>query len=348
MAKDAGVTKKMSLKNASRHYKTTVKKHAFAMPIRISTYVHVEDGETASVSVSWLRPSDVLRHLLTKYPALVLGGCATDDAAEAMLETFWAQYERNHPTHHVFMDRNALRRTIPMCLHGDGARSQKKLPLEVISIESALGLNSGDCIDCHCDICNCPTRKRDRAGEFCNPMIQKLNSKHNSYLSKYLLVAFPSKEYKPGLLKALLGAISIDIAQIGRYGVSTPGGIWRIAILGYKGDMEYHSKLDLARCYANVGHVNPKPCCHECMAGAAAYPFEDSNTDAAWKATRSTSMPWRLPPPFTPIAFEDWFSNTEGRASMFFPTRPFPHIQAGGLQELYWIMYPNAGIPRFL
>ena len=151
-AKDAGVTKKMTIKNASRHYKATAKRHGFAMPIRVSTYVHVEDGETASVS--WLRPSDVLRHLLTKYPALVLGGCAANDAAEAMLETLWAHYERNHPTHHVFMDRNVLRRTIPMCLHGDGARSQKKQPLEVVSIESVLGFNSGDCKDCHFDVCN--------------------------------------------------------------------------------------------------------------------------------------------------------------------------------------------------
>lgn len=187
-AKDVGVTKKMTIKNASRHYKATAKRHGFAMPIRVSTYVHVEDSETASVS--WLRPSDVFRHLLTKYPALVLGGCAANDAAEAMLETLWAHYERNHPTHHVFMDRNVLRRTIPMCLHGDGARSQKKQPLEVVSIESVLGFNSGDCKDCHFDVCNCPTRKRGPSGEFRNPMIQKLNSKHRSYLSKYFASCF--------------------------------------------------------------------------------------------------------------------------------------------------------------
>ena len=45
-------------------------------------------------------------------------------------------------------------------------------------------------------------------------------------------------------------------------------------------------------------------------------------------------MPWRLPPPFTPIAFEDCFSNTGGRASMFFRRGPF-HIFRLGVSRNY-------------
>ena len=300
------------------------------MAIPISHYAHEENGDTQVIA--WLRPSAVLKHLLHRYPSLLLGGCDLDESAEAMLNTFWQHYERCHPTHEVFRgDRSLLQRTIPMCLHGDGARTQKKQPLEVLSMEPMLGMNSSSCVDCACDLCNCPPRKK-QAGEdtFGNPMTQRMNHKGHSYLSRFLLFAFPSKEYNmPGLLRALLKQVSIDIAEVCARGVSTPGGVWKICILGYKGDMEYHAKMDLTRTYANVGHVNRNPCCHECLAGHEDHPFEDSNSDASWLGTRLTSLPWRTTPPFTDIPFEDWASAIHGRASQFYRRDSFHIFRQG-------------------
>ena len=127
LAKEQGSKRQLTLQNASRHYKRTVWRYAFAMGIPISTYAHEEDGR--SVAIEWLRPSDILRFLLNKYPSLLLGGCKPGVKAEAMLASFWKQYRLIDPNHALF-DGNPpdLHRTIPLNLHGDGARTQKTPP----------------------------------------------------------------------------------------------------------------------------------------------------------------------------------------------------------------------------
>ena len=93
------------------------------MGIRVSTYVHEEDGR--SVPIKWLKPSDILRFLLERYPSLLLGGLEPGAESEAMLSSFWEQYRFNHGSHAVFAANDPLHRTIPLSLHGDGARTQK-------------------------------------------------------------------------------------------------------------------------------------------------------------------------------------------------------------------------------
>ena len=116
---------KLSEKNASRHYKGMVARFGLAMRIPVSQYVHVEGGGT--VSLPWIRPSDVLLHLMEFYPWLLLGGCSPGRKVEQMLDEFWKRYRINHPTHQVFQASDEkLKRTIPLALHGDGARTQKK------------------------------------------------------------------------------------------------------------------------------------------------------------------------------------------------------------------------------
>ena len=329
LAKEQGSKRQLTLQNASRHYKRTVWRYAFAMGIPISTYVHEEDGR--SVAIEWLRPSDILRFLLNKYPSLLLGGCKPGVKAEAMLASFWKQYQLIDPNHALF-DGNPpdLHRTIPLNLHGDGARTQKKQPLEVVSLEAVLGIDSYKCKQCHCDDCNCPpTTRRAANDESGNPFIQLLNHKNHTYLSRFLVFAFPSKEIKmPGLLEALLKETAADLGGVCTNGINTDHGFFRVGVLGYKGDMEYHKKLHLQRSYANVGHVNAIQCCHECKAGDALHPFEDSNDQASWVSTRCLSLPW-TDSPFTDIPFADWSGARDGRASLFFRRDTFHIFRLG-------------------
>ena len=148
------------------------------MGIPISSYVHEEDGR--SVVIKWLRPSNILRYLLSWYPSLLLGGFEPGVEAEAMLSTFWKQYRLNHPSHAVFGQNFASHRCIPFNLHGDGARTQKT------TVGSGFtGSSSG-------------TRQRQlqtplgAANQCGNPLVQCLNHRYHTYLSRFLIFAFPS------------------------------------------------------------------------------------------------------------------------------------------------------------
>ena len=84
-------------------------------------------------------------------------------------------------------------------------------------------------------------------------------------------------------------------------------------VLGYKGGMEYHAKLNLR---------------HECLAGDPLHPFEDPNQTASWLTTRYTSLPWTRSP-FTSIPFEDWGGAANGRAAMFLRRDTFHVFRLG-------------------
>jgi len=294
----------------------------------MSKYVHEEDGSV--VSLPWIRPSSLLLYLLTSYQWLLLGGCEVVEQAEAMLQSFWDNYKVNHPSHTVF-NRSPLplKRTIPVALHGDGARTQKMQPLEIFSLEAVLGVDSYQCKECRHDPCGCPQTKKRRK-QFGDPLVQCLNQKHHSYLTRFLLFAFASKELKmPGLLRALLQQVGDDLGKVCEEGIQTPHGRWGIAVVGYKGDMEYHAKTSISRSYANVGHVNFIRCCHECEAGHRNHPFEDPNPAASWVSTRYTTLPWVTMPPFTSIPFEDWSGDTNAKAALFFRRDSFHIFRLG-------------------
>ena len=91
----------------------------------------------------YLRPSDILKTLLREDPWLLLGGLDPGQDAHALLRSFWRTYRIQQPTHKIFemADRNEidLDWTVPMMMHGDGARTVKKQPLEVVSLIAVLG-----------------------------------------------------------------------------------------------------------------------------------------------------------------------------------------------------------------
>lgn len=275
-----------------------------------------ENGNVALLP--YLKPSDMFTYLLEHFPWLCLGGLNPGNEAQKLLRTFWKLYKVEHPSHQLFQDTSLnesdLGFVIPLIMHGDGGRTLKKQPLECISLQPALGLDTNTSPL----VCTCSEKETYSAKDFEDPMAQRLNAKNHSYLTHFCAAAFPSKEYRstPGLLLSILRCICEDLALLCAEGVQRPEGRYRFATIGFKGDLEYISKCGmLSRSYQNVGHVNSIPCCSECLAGSAACPFEDFTAGAQWKRTVNCDVPWERPPPFTALAFERWDT---GNASMWF------------------------------
>ncbi|CAK9002313.1 unnamed protein product [Durusdinium trenchii] len=293
-----------------------------------------ENGQLAELE--YLRGRDVLRYLLRNYPWTLLGGLDPGEDAQNMLETFWGLYRKEHPTHQIFQlaDDNdstvRLRYCVPLMIHGDGGRTLKKQPLEVISLHPVLGIDTVKKNATDSFQCTCQTRKTYGGFDTAHPLAQKLNSKHLTYLTYFLLCAFPSKKFKklPGLLLSVLGAISHDLGTLSVDGIALDNGqVYHFAILGMIGDLEYHAKTGvLNRSYQNVGHKNFIPCCHLCAAGGINHPFEDFREDASWKGTLFHSPPWNSPPPFQHVLFEDW---STGLAARWFRLDPFHLFRLG-------------------
>lgn len=366
MHKSTRTVLKGHLKNASRQYKRVVHRFGFALSLwltsqefvfdfrcflkatlskknnengdqtsntrKVPTSHHMFEENAETVRLPFLKPSDMLKHLLVQEPWLLLGGMHPGAAACEMLATFWRLYRREHPSHVIFSEeftgQIGLDHTIPIMLHGDGGRTAKKQPLEVYSLIPVLGLDTFQ----KRMQCRCSSRQTYSGQNLRDPMAQRLNNRNNSYLTHFLLFAFPSKHYKktPGLLKEMLKEISRDLATCLTHGIASGDSqVWRFAVIGSRGDAEWHSKTGiLSRSYQNVGHRNQLQCCHECLAGDALYPFEDFRSTANWQDTVYTTPPWHEEPPFSPLPFEvaGWNS---GAAARFFRRDPFHVFRLG-------------------
>eukprot|EP00438_Fugacium_kawagutii_P008106 Skav222127 [mRNA] locus=scaffold1181:657045:658682:+ [translate_table: standard] len=295
------------------------------------SYHHFEENGHV-VDLAYLKPRDMLNHLLSQYPWALLGGLQPGEHQQ-LLSTFWRNYRKEHPTHAVFeMAANnevQLQNTIPLVLHGDGGRTTKKQPLEVVSVCPVLGLDTvHGVLRCTCEDHVIYEGKRKR-----HPLAQRLNLKNTSYATHFLLCAFPLKKFKstPGILQSMLKAISENLGEVCRQGLSCnhSGSDYHFsfAVLGLKGDQEWHARCGLLnRTYLNVGCANPIPCCSDCGAGGAGVPFEDISEGAAWRATMYSEAPWDSLPPFASIPFANW---SHGDASRFFKRDPFHIFRLG-------------------
>ena len=318
-----------SLKNASRQYKQLIGKFNFQLPVPISVHRHVGNAG-AVVELPFLKPSDVVAVLMRMFPWVLLAGHCVQEAP-ALLRTFWESYRKFQPWHPVYEDLDADNGfTIPLVLHGDGARTQRKQPLEVVSLEAVLGVDTA--VGCRAK-CTCGCKRRYGGSDSSNPYSMLLNHKHSSFASRFLLFAFNSKKYPmaPELLRSMLATVSADLGKLAAEGFDMDGKRWKVAVLGMKGDLEYHQKTGLlTRSYLNVGTVRSLPCCHVCSAGLARHPFEDVSEGASWVSTiHARPGPWTRPPPFEGIPFGDWTCAADARVASWFRLDAFHVFRLG-------------------
>ena len=311
--------------NAARHLNATVLRFGMAVPVPISEYVYREGAET--FTMPYLRPRDYLETLLRVRPHLLFGGYPVGPEQRAAFVQFWASFKEEQPSHAAFQFDEAtlakrLRNSIPLSLHGDGGRTAKRQPLQIISLEPTLGILSPDSSTGPLQHCRCAA-----PAPFSE---QRLNQKENSYLTRFLLAAFPGKQYPAGLLVDLWKTLSTELADLFWNGICYNNFTFYPTCIGLKGDMEFHAaSLPLDRSFRNLGTRQEKMICIECEAGKPEIPWEDCNAGALWEATCYRSHPWRGESPFSRLPFEDWHQ-LPSRASCFF-RRDAMHVFRLGL-----------------
>ena len=278
--------------NAFRNADRFVRRWGLQWPIAISCYQH--DDET---SVPYLAPRDILSHLISKKPELLFGGYENIPKIRQLLGSFWSCYKEWHPTHEVFRQSREsdldLTLTLPMLLHGDEGRGVRKGNIAVCSFETPFGLQTNK-EKAPCDWPCCDANNVDDT-----PCAwQSVNLKYHSFLTKYLLFLMPNKMYKKdGVLSGLLRVIFYQLRSLFFEGLQVGHHLWHVALIGCKGDMAWYLKLaDLERCFTRLSKVKDGMCCHECLAGSTALPFEDLSDTPGWAASTYTVRPWAQEP----------------------------------------------------
>ena len=184
----------------------------------------------------YIRIKDFVPFLLSKHPKLLLGGLEPGVESDALLSTFWKRYRQFQPEHMVFQSfgEEDWKTVIPMMVHGDKGRTRLKLPIFVFSFESALGLpldvrvvgpacRKTEQQSKTIATCSCAERARSAAGKFPDCLICRRlaglpgdpemeiphNNRGNTLLTRFLVIAIPSKIFKakPHIVNLLLEKI---------------------------------------------------------------------------------------------------------------------------------------------
>ena len=343
LADSAKVDRSHSERNAHRLFN----RYGLALRVPISWMeVSSPEGED-NISVPYLRLSDYARLLAAKYPRVLMGGLDFPEA-ENLCRTFWERYRAYHPEHVVYEQYGPedFGLLVPIYVHGDKGRTLQKSPLFVLSWETAFGLPPSMLAKCKQANRTAPRQVHDgklgwtckeRAQSFSNKRKrfevegldnctvgatgaldherpgnhQRHNSKGNSYLSRFLIGAVPSKVYKrnSNILPGLLQETASELQVLFREGIEAkPGVRLRFVFLGAKGDAEWHFEAgQFTRSYHNTSLKNHMAICPLCSAGEAGLSLSDGRDEPAWAATMGTSDPWNALPPLNHAPYSSTF-----------------------------------------
>ena len=270
-------------------------------------------GHVTSIRTYHVDPADWIKFLVSEDISLL----ADAGHPGSNFEAFWKAVKLRCPGHQVFQlhSGEALQRVVPLCIHGDEGRSQKKSPYLVVSMESAIGAVPR--LKPACDCLAYMQRRPDLpqfgiSGAFldestlgtCSAMYT--NYRGHSYLSRHLLFGLRNAVYKenPHVVEKLLEAVVEGFRTLLSQGVKIPGfGTYYGAVLGCKGDMDWHVKsYSLDRCYSRVQTRSGEGMiCHACHASTgtnSTCPFDDLTDNPLWAQTlyrtRPFSDPWPI------------------------------------------------------
>ena len=294
--------------NASRVIHERMEKLGYSLPIPIhETEHHSELPDTHRLTTFHILPEDWVKYWMVECPELL---CGWNGGPKENVTAFWRAFQSHHPSHEVFSKHaGRLDQVVPLLLHGDEGRAVKRTNYLVLSIESPLGSLDDPTVRCTC--CN-DLRKRSGLptygtdADVLDPEVlamcrrQTTNFKGHSYLSHFLLFGMGGWIYKrhPHIVDTLLTETMTSLNKLFTEGVSTANGTFYAAIIGIKGDLDFHKKvMCLTRSYSNIGTKVDKELCHLCKAGATNVPFEDYSDSPTWEQTLHLERPWSVDDP---------------------------------------------------
>ena len=217
-----------------------------------------------------------------------LAGNVPQEQVEDNLLSFWRSYSKEFPGHQVFGGSQPLRRTIPCYLHGDEGRRYKKSGVMIVSLQTILGQS-----------------KSKKVSKKHLKQSQTLNLRGHSFSTRFLLMAIPRRYYanQSEVYLSVFEAVIRDLLSLQNEGFEYDGSMWRVQVLGLKGDLPYLTKTaSLTRHYLRAARKDdatkdPPGMCFLCAAGQKNVPYEDFSDNARW-LTVPCSEPWVNRPSF--------------------------------------------------
>lgn len=246
--------------------------------------------------VPWISPESWLKYLIDKGLWPRLAGCESFDYAGSRENwtTFWEKYEKINPGFELFqMEGIDLSRTAACFIHGDEGRTLKKGGMLVTSLQSALGRGYD--------------QKRVRVRGPNDRQLQ-VNFAGHSFTTRFVVSTIPKTAYEsqPEVFHAAIEHVAKScsrLLQSGYVDKARNGELFRIVILGVKGDAPYLSKVaHFYRSYNTVAKRGeergaPKGCCPYCLAGTTLCAAEEIGTSTPrWLSTVAVKLPWTREP----------------------------------------------------
>ena len=291
--------------HAERFVQKLFEKHGLSIPIEVVTREHaVEDVTNKRITTYHCDPKSWVKFMLEEELSKGAG-------PEAYFRSFWEVYRLSHPEHELFQDARNLdpSRVLPLYLHGDEGRSQKKTSYLVVSMESPISLNTKACYKRAC-ICeselagmqHLPTfgeEKPDLLPPSARGPLDDMwtNFSGHSFLTRRLLFGLGGWVAKknPHVAESLLAEIAQSFRDLFLSGIDIRGRRFFAALAGVKGDMDFHRKyFFLERSYNHVGKSKgPGFICHCCMASVGGeFPFEELSEQPKWLESEFKERPW--------------------------------------------------------
>ena len=297
--------------HAQRFAEGLFQRKQLSLPVEISSREHVvQAGPESKITSHFVLPSNWLRCIVSLDISILCG----NSNPQTSFRDFWEAFRLSNPSHKVFQVHSpeALAQVVPLYLHGDEGRGQKKSPYLVLSMESPIG-----CTPRLKGACGCREYMESRPdlpsfGEAREYVLTEevkrrclgmfTNFRSHSYLTRHLLFGARAWIFKknPHILQELLEIILDDFNRLMLEGIDIPNhGLMFAGIAGCKGDMDWHQKIySLTRCYSKVQSRDVGMICHACCAAAGAnsvHNFDDFSEAPNWEPTMYTSRPFNEP-----------------------------------------------------
>ena len=275
---------------------------------------------TVSHSYPYLQPRKLLEAIAERgFLNRIIGVPA--DKAPSLLQSFWQNFKRIHPTHELFRLPEGsvnFERLLPYYCHGDGGRGYKKGSIMILSMYPCMGRGTSMCPSNLNSPASSLVPSAGLSRRLCGKRTHEesatefdmgVNLLGHSLSNRFLFAAMNAEKYKSerAIFEGLLNAWGEQLASLFDDGFHYEGVTWKVLILGLTGDAPFLREAGLHnRSFSNAQKSESSKAqlpgiCWLCAAGKAGGPrFEEVGLiHADWIQTTGAAneLPWSTPGP---------------------------------------------------
>ena len=222
--------------NSERDAHRVIERQGLKLGLRLDTMT------LGTVQLPWISPRTWLTYIIRSKLWCRLCGLTpeTESLCGPTWLRFWANVRKINPGFELFnLQGIDLSRTAGFYIHGDEGRGLKHTPFMVTNLQSAIGHGSGP-----------QMRKHANELDPGNTVRLKINMLHSTYLTRLITMLVPKSMYQneetPDLYLDMLEVLGRELESLLTSGVSDAyGNVYRICIVGVKGDLPFLAKVSL-------------------------------------------------------------------------------------------------------